>query len=161
VLLVAARTPSLDADVKALGFAWKDLCDGYWELAGGPFVLYVAEVDVVAEAEGDDVLRSFGHAAIHTVVARRWLSQQAGGKEIVMQIQELEGYDEVLQKLIDSAPLEQRLAGLAPELVLAAYRPEQVVLALPDEVLRGLSDEYLATLSEATRAAVRARIGQR
>src|SRR5580704_5499210 len=35
VLLVAARTPSLDADVKALGFAWKDLCDGYWELAGG------------------------------------------------------------------------------------------------------------------------------
>ena len=113
--------------------------------------MYVAEIDVVAETEDDDVLRLFGHAGMHTVEARRWLSQQLGAEEIDMAMHELEGYDEVLQKLVASLPAEQRLVGLSPE---------QMVLALPDEVLRGFSAEYLATLSEPTRAAIRARIGR-
>ncbi len=63
---------------------------------------------------------------------------------------------------------EQRLAGLAPEQCMAQFTPEQrvaglgpeqVLLALPDDILRGLSPECLRTLSEATRAAIRARIG--
>jgi hypothetical protein len=33
------------------------------------------------------------------------------------------------------------------------------LLALPDAVLRGFSEAYLATLSEATQAAVRVRLG--
>ncbi len=68
-----------------------------------------------------------------------------------MAMQDLEGYDEVVMKLVTSLPLEQRLAGLTPE---------QRVLALPDDAIRALSPEYLATLSEATRAAIRARIGR-
>ena len=195
-LLVPARTPSLDADVETLGLGWRSEGSGYWALLGGPFALYVAEIDVVAEAEDDDLLRLFGHTAAHTREARRWLSEQVGAKEIAMEMHELEGYDEVIRKLIEGLPPEQvlaaytpeqvlaaykpeqRLAGLAPEQVLAAYKPEQrlaglapeqrlaglapeqAVLALPDEVLRGLSDAYLATLSEATRAAIRARIGR-
>jgi hypothetical protein len=72
------------------------------------------------------------------------------------------------QRLAGLAP-EQRLAGLAPEQVLRSYAPEQrlaglseeqAVLALPDAMLRALSDEYLATLPEATRAAIRKRIGR-
>jgi hypothetical protein len=72
------------------------------------------------------------------------------------------------QRLAGLAP-EQRLAGLAPEQVLRVYAPEQrlaglteaeAVLALPDATLRALSDEYLATLPEATRAAIRKRIGR-
>ncbi len=63
---------------------------------------------------------------------------------------------------------EQRLAGLAPEQCMAQFTPEQrvaglapeqVLLALPDDVLRALSPEYVRTLSDATRAAIRARIG--
>jgi hypothetical protein len=34
------------------------------------------------------------------------------------------------------------------------------LLALPDEMLRTFPDDYLATLSEPTRAAIRARIGR-
>jgi hypothetical protein len=44
--------------------------------------------------------------------------------------------------------------------VLALYDSEQVLLALPDKALRSLSEDYLATLSEPTRAAIRARIGR-
>jgi hypothetical protein len=77
-----------------------------------------------------------------------------------MAMHELEGYDEVVMKLVTSLPLEQRLAGLAPEQRLAGLSPDQKVLAMPDDVIRALSAEYLATLSEATRAAIRARIGR-
>jgi hypothetical protein len=169
VLVIAARTPSLNADAEALGVGWKDLGDGYWELTGGPFALYVAEIDVVADAERDEVLQLLGHAEIHTALARRWLSEQLGGEEIAMHISELEGYDEVVQKFVESLPPETRLAGLSPAQVLAAYKPEQrlaglspeqLLLAMPDEALRALSHEYLATLSEPTRAAIRARIGR-
>ncbi len=169
VLLVPTRTPSLDADAGTLGLAWCVLGGGYWSLTGGPFALYVAEIDVVAETEDDDLLRLFGHAELHTSEARRWLSEQMGAKETAMAIHELEEYDEVTAKLIATVPPEQRLVGLSPEqrLVglspeqrLVGLSPEQMVLALPDDVIRGFSAEYLATLSEVTRAAIRARIGR-
>ena len=41
VLVVPVRSPSLDADVAALGLSWNDLGGGYAELTGGPFALYV------------------------------------------------------------------------------------------------------------------------
>jgi hypothetical protein len=63
------------------------------------------------------------------------------------------------QRLAGLAP-EQRLAGLAPEQRLAGLAPEQVLLTLPDDVLRALSPDYVRTLSDATRAAIRKRIGQ-
>jgi hypothetical protein len=196
VLLVAARTPALEADTKALGLVWEDLGGGYWKLVGGPFALYVAEIDVVAEAEDDDLLRLFGHAEPHTVEARRWLYEQVGAKEMAMEIRDLEGYDEIIKKLIASLPPEQvlaafkpeqrlaglppeqrlagllpeqrlaglppeqRLAGLSPEQRLAGLPPDQAVLALPDEMLLALSEEYLSTLSAATRAVIRGRIGK-
>jgi hypothetical protein len=63
------------------------------------------------------------------------------------------------QRLAGLAP-EQRLAGLAPEQRLAGLAPEQVLLTLPDDVLRALSPDYVDSLSDATRAAIRARIGR-
>jgi hypothetical protein len=177
-LLVPARTPALLADVDTLGFEWRDLGGGYWELTGGPFALYVVEIDVVAETEDDDLLRWFGHGEARTVETRRWLSEQVGAEEMAMGMHELEGYDEIIQKFVRTLPPEQRLAGLPPEQRLAGLPPEQrlaglppeqrlaglppeqVVLAMPDEVLRGLTDAYLATLPEPTRAAIRARIGR-
>jgi len=168
-LLVPARTPSLDADVASLGLAWHDRGAGYWELTGGPFALYVLEIDVVAEAEDDDLLRSFGHDVAHTPEGRRWLSEQTGHTVEGMKMSDLEGYDEVIRKMLEGLSPEQRVAGLAPEQVLAAYKPEQRVagltpeqrlLTLADDALRALPESYIATLSEATRAAIRARVGR-
>jgi hypothetical protein len=160
VLLVASRTPTLEADVKALGLAWEDLGGGYWKLCGGPFTLYVAEIDVVAEAEDDDLLRLFGHAEPHTLEARRWLFEQVGAKERAMEIHDLEGYDEIIQKIVTSLPPEQVLSAFKPEQRLAGLPPDQAVLALPDELLRALSDEYLSTLPATIRAVIRDRIGR-
>jgi hypothetical protein len=81
----------------------------------------------------------------------------------------VESFDKAMMALIARLPPEQVLRAYAPEQVLSAYAPEQrlaglteaqAVLALPDTMLRALSDEYLATLPEATRAAIRARIGR-
>ncbi len=77
-----------------------------------------------------------------------------------MSVEEMEEYEQVMLKLLDALPPEKRLLGLTPEQRLAGLAPEQAILALPDEVLRGFSAEYLETLSEATRAAVRARLGR-
>jgi len=52
-------------------------------------------------------------------------------------IEELPGYEELFQKLVEAMPLEKRLAGLAPEVL---------ILALPVEVLRVLPAEYLSSL---------------
>ena len=160
VLMVPSRTPSLDADVEAPGLSWRDLGGGYWQLRGGAFALHVVVLDVVAEAEDDDMLRLFGHHEARTVQAQRWLSQQLGAEELGMAMHDLEGYDEVIRKLVATLPPEQVLAAYAPEQRVAGLAPEQVLLALPDEVLRALSEEYLDTLSDPTRAAIRARIGR-
>jgi hypothetical protein len=151
LLVVPGVTPALRADARAMGLTWNDLGGGYWELAGGLFRLYVAEIDVVAERENDDLLRLFGHAQERTTEARRFWAEQVGTKEAMMAIQELEGYDEVVQKFLDLLPPEQRLAGLSRE---------QILLGLPDDDLRKLPKEYLATFPASTRAAVRKRLGR-
>jgi hypothetical protein len=166
VLVVPCRTPALDLDVQRMGLAWAPKSPGYWQVTGGMFALHVVEIDVVAEQEDDDVLRLFGHGRPRTVEARRFLTKQAGSKEAEMAVQELEGYDEVMQKLLETlspeqrvaglAP-EQRVAGLAPEQRVAGLTPEQILLTLPDAVLRSLSEEYIATLSQPAQDAIRAR----
>jgi hypothetical protein len=186
-LIVPARSRALAADVDAIGLRWKDLGAGYWQLEGGLFPLFVVELDVVAEQEQEDLVSLFSHHMQDTPRVRRFWMELVGTKEAGMSVQELEGYDEVLQHLLSRftpeqrlaglapeqrlaglapeqrlaglAP-EQRLAGLAPEQRLAGLDPEQAILALPDEVLRGFSEDYLATLSAPTRAAIRARLGR-
>ena len=64
-------------------------------------------------------------------------------------MEELPGYEEMFQKLVEAMPLEKRLAGLAPE---------QVVLALPLELLRALPEEYLRSLPAEIQEQVRKRL---
>ncbi|HRI70998.1 MAG TPA: hypothetical protein PK156_42495 [Polyangium sp.] len=185
VLLVTKRSAVLDDDVLAHGLKWRDLGDGYWQLEGGPYKLIVVELDVVADAEQDDVLRFFARKELRTVEVRRWVAEQFGTEEIEMKMHEMEGFDEVVQAFLQTLPPEQRLAGLAPEEVmstfapeqrlaglapeevmstfapeqrLAGLAPEQVMLTLSDDVLRALSDAYIDTLSEPTRTIIRKRI---
>lgn len=77
-----------------------------------------------------------------------------------MALHDMEGFDEVMRKLLKKLPPERVLAAYKPEQVLAAYKPEQILRALPVEVLRGLSDAYLDALPEPTRFAVRARLAE-
>ena len=65
--------------------------------------------------------------------------------------EDLPGYDDVFEKILEEMPLEKRLLGLTLE---------QKILANPDEVLRQLPDAYLRTLSPETQQALRKRIGR-
>ena len=86
-----------------------------------------------------------------------------------MKLRDLEGYDDVLRKLIEGIPPQdllglftpvQRLSGLSTEEVLATFTVEELLMALPTHVLRFLPDTFLDTLSAQRRAAIRARIGR-
>ena len=86
-----------------------------------------------------------------------------------MSMQDMEGYDELMKKLLATLPPEQRLAGLDLEQRLAGLDPEQRLagldrdhqaLALPLEVLRLLPDEYLRSLSPEVQAKIRGRLAQ-
>jgi hypothetical protein len=158
VLIVPARTPSLDSDARAMTLAWCDLGTGYWRLTGGLFTLHVVELDVVGRQDDEDLLALFSRNDMRTPRALQFWGELLGSKVANMDVQQLEGYDELVRKLLSALPPEQRLAGLAPEQRLAGLPPEQLVLALPDDMLRKLPDEFLATLSDGAHAAIRKRL---
>ncbi|MCC6554856.1 MAG: hypothetical protein IT372_17930 [Polyangiaceae bacterium] len=75
-----------------------------------------------------------------------------------MTMSELEGYDEVIQKLVSSLAPEQRVAGLAPQERLAGLRAEEQVLALSDELLRRLPEDFVRTLPADVQEEIRRRV---
>ena len=160
VLVVASRTPSLDADIESMALSWEDRGNGYWRATGGLFTLYVVEIDVVATAEHDDLLHSLGHGKPSTPTARWFWTELVGSKEAAMSMQDMEGYDELLQRLLDSLPPEQRLAGLPPEQLLSSLDHDHQALALPLDVLRLLPEEYFRSLSPDIAAELRRRLQQ-
>jgi hypothetical protein len=123
VLVVAARSPSLDADVAAVSLTWDDLGGGYLRVRGGLFTLYVVELDVAGPAEGDDLLHSFGHGTLRSSEARWFWLELVGSQEAAMTMQDLEGYKELMDQMLDTLPAEQVLARYAPEQRLAGLSP--------------------------------------
>ncbi|HEX2689773.1 MAG TPA: hypothetical protein VHN14_24310 [Kofleriaceae bacterium] len=164
VLVVAARAPGLDADVEAMGLTWEDLGSGYLKVPGGLFTLYVVELDVAGPAEGDDLLHSFGHGTLRSPEARWFWMELVGSKEAEMNMQDMEGYKELMDKMLDTLPAEQVLSHYAPEQRLAGLSPEQrlviAIQALPVEMLRLLPEAYLRSLSPEVEAEVRRRLRQ-
>ena len=86
-----------------------------------------------------------------------------------MKMQDMEGYQELLGRLLDSLPLEEVLSHYAPEQLLAGLPPEQRLagldrdhqaLALPIEILRVLPDTYLRSLSPEVESEIRGRLRQ-
>jgi hypothetical protein len=171
VLAVPSITAVLREELDWMGWTLKERGDGYAQVYGNVYPTYVVAIDPVAKAEHDDLLGIFGHHKVVSRDAKWWLEQYlARGKEgsVSQNIRDLEGYDEMLQKLLESLPPEQRLAGLAPEQRLAGLAPEQrlaglapeqQVLALSDEVLQRLPSEFLGSLPPDVREKIRARIG--
>ncbi|MFT3770668.1 MAG: hypothetical protein QM820_35025 [Minicystis sp.] len=160
VLIVSVRTPSLLSDAQSMGLAWEALGDGYWRVTGGLFVLYVVEIDVVAPAEGDDLLHSLGNGKLLTPEARWFWMELVGSKEAGMSMQDLEGYDELMAKLLDTLPPEQVLSHYAPEQRLAGLDRDHQALALPVEVLRLLPESYLRSLSPEVEGEIRRRLAR-
>ena len=160
VLVVAARLPSLDADALAMGLTWEDLGGGYLKVHDGLFTLYVVELDVAGPAEGDDLLHSFGHGTLRSSEARWFWMELVGSKEAAMNMQDMEGYKELMDKMLDTLPAEQVLSHYAPEQRLAGLDRDQQALALPVEVLRLLPEEYLRSLSPEVDAEIRRRLRQ-
>jgi hypothetical protein len=167
VLVVHRRTPSLNDDAKAAGLVWEDLGDGYWRVTGGLFALYVVEIDVVAEAEGDDLLHSLGSGKRVTPETKRFWLELVGSKEAGMSMQDMEGYEDLVRRVLGGMPPELRLAGLAPEERLAGLAPEERLagldrdhqaLALSVEVLRVLPEEYIRSLAPDVQEEIRRRL---
>jgi hypothetical protein len=90
-----------------------------------------------------------------------------GSQEARMSMQDMEGFDEALDKFLSTLTPEQRVAGLPPEQRMAGLPPEEVLagfdrdhqaLALPLEVLRLLPESYLRSLSPDVEAELRRRL---
>jgi hypothetical protein len=99
-----------------------------------------------------------------------WWWERWRAEDTTMQdVEQLEGYEEMVrkfasrltpaQRLAGLTP-EQRLADLSPEQRLADLSPEQRLLAMPDDALRALSDDYLRSLPPEVQDALRKRIGR-
>jgi hypothetical protein len=173
VLVMLRSTPSLRAEIAHMGWSLEPLEPGYARIAGVMYTTFVVFTDEVTVAEDDDFVRIFSHHPVQRRETRWWLEQWLERTKTMNEPHQdpgdMEGYDELLRKLLDSLPLEERLTGLSPEQRLTGLSPEQRVaglsqeerlLTLPDEALRALSDDYLRTLSPATQAVLRTRIGR-
>ena len=177
VLVVASVTPTLLEEIKRMGWTLTPLGGGYARIDGVMYTSYVAITDEVTAAERDEYLRLFSHRPAEPGEATRWLQQWMRDTKMKQpDIEELPGYEEMFQKLVEAMPIEKRLAGLAPEQVLGAFAPEQrlaglapeqrlaglapeqLILALPLEVLRVLSEEYLRSLPVEVQEQVRTRL---
>jgi len=73
---------------------------------------------------------------------------------------QLEGFNDLERRFLQSIPVEERLAGLSARERLAGLPLTEIVLALPDATLARLTDDVLATLPEDVQAAVRARLSR-
>lgn len=110
-----------------------------------------AGTDADADAERDDFLRIFSHNDCQTKDAIWWWERWRAEDTTMQDVEQLEGYDEMVQKFASRLTPEQRVAGLTPE---------QRLLAMPDDALRALPDAYLRSLPPEVQDALRKRIGR-
>jgi hypothetical protein len=149
VLILPTRTPTLADELARMDWTATALGNGYDRIDGAGYALYVAIMAEVTEAEKDGLLGLFSGRK-WTLEQIKWWWQHRTGSMEGTNMQDMPGTDEIIQEMLNSLPIEQRLAGLAPE---------QQVLALSDAVLRGLSPEYRRSLPPEIQEAIRRRIG--
>jgi hypothetical protein len=150
-LLTPAETPSLQAAVDYMGWRLERLGNGYARIAGAWYTTFVAFIDEVCEAERDDYLRLFSRHRRQTHEAVRWLNARCLRMTTMETLRELDGYDDLVERLLSTLTPEEvlrhyrpeeRLAGLGPEERLAGLGPEERLAGLgPEERLAGLGPE--------------------
>jgi hypothetical protein len=158
VLILPTRTPTLADELARMDWTATALGNGYDRIEGAGYALYVAIMAEVTEAEKDGLLGLFSGRKWTPTQITWWWQHRTGSMEGT-NMQDMPGTDEIIQEMLNSLPIEQRLAGLTPEERLADLAPDQQVLALSDVVLRGLSTSYLRSLPAEVQEAIRRRIG--
>ena len=152
-----------------MGWRLTLLGGGYGRIDGGVYTVFVVLTDEVSDAERDDFLRIFSHNDCQTNEAVWWWERWRAEDTTMADVEQLEGYDEIMRKFASRLTPEQRLAGLTPEQRLAGLppeqrladlSPEQRLLAMPDDALRALPDTYLRSLPPEVQDALRKRIGR-
>jgi hypothetical protein len=157
--VVASVTPTLLDEIARMGWTLTPLGGGYGRIDGVVYTTFVVITDEVTEAERDEYLRLFSHRPAEQGEATRWLQQWMRDTKMKQpDIEELPGYEEMFQKLIEAMPLEKRLAGLAPEQRLAGLATEQLILALPVDVRQVLPEEYLRSLPSEVQEQIQKRL---
>jgi hypothetical protein len=82
-------------------------------------------------------------------------------------IENVPGWDEIMQRYLSKLSVEERLAGIAPEERLAGIAPEerlaglapeQAILALPVELLRMLREDDVRSLPADVQEKIRKRL---
>ena len=177
-LAVSHITPAITEDIQALGWRRRAPLGGYTRVVGGPFPLWIVELDRVSRKERDGLVGMFGTRRVRDSAIFQWcyenvmqLRQKASPADLV-------GFNEMVSRFLDVLTPAQRLAGLAPEQrlagltpeqvlpwfapeqVLPRFAPEQLVLALPDDLLRGLDATALAQLPDTVQSEIRRRLGR-
>jgi hypothetical protein len=145
-LLTPAETPSLLAAIGQMGWRLERLGNGYARVAGAWYSTVIAFIDEVCEAERDDYLRLFSRHRKQTREAVWWLNAHRLRMTTMENNHELEGYDDLVERLLSTLTPdevlrhykpEERLAGLRPEEVLRHYKPEERLAGLrPEEILQ-------------------------
>jgi hypothetical protein len=134
VLVVPTRTPTLAGELARMEWTTSSLGNGYDRIDGSGYLLYLAVIAEIADAETDGMLGLFcGRQS--TPEHRRWWRNRPAALATT-DLEDMPGTDEMLQQMLDSLPLEQRLAGLTLEERLAGLTPEQQLLALSSAAKR-------------------------
>ena len=143
-MVLPGLTPSLRDEIAHMGWTLEPLERGYARIRGVMYTTYVAFTNEIAEAEDDDYLRVFSDHELHTAETLSWLRHWMLEKKTMLDPKQIrpEGYDEMMQKLLESLTPEERLRGLPPEERLRGLPPEERLRGLPpEERLRGLPPE--------------------
>ncbi|MBI5515725.1 MAG: hypothetical protein HY909_18225 [Deltaproteobacteria bacterium] len=152
LLAVPSLTKVLHEELEAFGWRLPSSTDGYHVMAAGPLTLVVLDLTHIAEAEDDDRLRYFGTEALRTLEGHLWVRQTTwSGRVPMIELKSLEGYDEMLKKIVEGLPPEVRVSGLRPAERLAGLRAGDEAMR---ELVEGLSPEVrVSGLSPAERLA--------
>jgi hypothetical protein len=108
----------------------------------------------VGPAEGDDLLCSLGHGKLATPEARWFWMELVGSKESAMSMQDMEGYEELMQKLLDTLPPEQVLSHYTAEQRLVDLDRDHQALAVLQAGIVALLEARCVVCSDAGRARV-------
>lgn len=183
VLVVSCRNQALLTEFGTLRMNLIESPDGYHRVTGAIFPMMLIEMDVVAQEEKDALLSFFAEHRQVSREALHWWQQQTG--QDMANLKDLQHYDDVEKRFLDSLPLEKRLAGLTPEQRTQGLAPDQIasvltpeqrtqglaveqrlagldeahtVLALPVAILRVLPHEYISSLPDDVQAEVQRRL---
>ena len=157
VLAVPTETPTLRREYGRCRVEAQPLGNGYVRLVGSWYTILVVLLDQVANAERDDFLRLFTHdrVKVKDQKALWWMHSWIRRARTMPELKQLEGFDDIVEGLIDALGVEELLRHVRPETLLASLDPEQRLAGLnPEQRLAGLNPEQrLAGLNPEQRLA--------